>query len=527
MGLRPRNLTEYLLLLWHRKSLISLVTLGVIVATWWAINRLPNLYESRALIVLSGLQNEEGRQAAAAQVTLVTQQLNSRAVLDPLLERHQLYPNFPRDFQFLRFKQALKLDTKFRNYSPEIPEAVEVTFRHTDAAQAQRVLSDVVALFDHTNSEVSQQAAAELREISAKIGEVESQLRQLGARRAATGGSGPSVDWNALRAQRMAAASSVESLEDRQFTLERQIAAQREQISEQEKLAKATTVAAPSGQSGAHGALYVRRAELEAQLKDYATQYTDKNPKVVQARAQLAEINRQLSQLDSAAGGQAPATLTPEGRELRAMQRELARLETEQEVTRRELNRRKQTLDVLPKVSTGTGLSDFINPALLRSGGGESANNSILEAGYLQTRYAALLSRQDELQRVLQKPLERGLAPFWVLDKPSLPQLPIGPNRAKLKMMSLFIALLVGLGVAIALEVPRLLLLRDERDVAFYLNAPVVALLPETLTPSERGNRRRALFTRRLGYLLLALAAMPALALLIQRLEIMHMIAFR
>lgn len=521
-GLRPRNLSEYLLLLWRRKLHIAMLTLGLVGATWWAINRLPNQYESRALVVLSGLQSEEGRQVAAAQMTLVTQQLVSRAVVEPIIARHQLYPRFPRDLQVARFNQDLKLETKLRSFYPEMPEAVVATFRHADPAIAQQVLQDVVALFGHTNDSVAQQAAAEAREVGAKITEVESQLRQLGARTAAAA-PGPSFDWGAVRAQRQTTAASVEALQDKQFTLERQIAAQRQQISEQEKL---TQNVPPSLPSGAHGALFVRRAELEAQLKEYATQYTEKHPKVIQARTQLNEINRQLQQLDRVNRARAPLASTPEGRELRALQRELARLETEQEVTRRELTRRQQTLDTLPKLSTTGGLSDYLNPAprvVSPSGGG----GLVAEAGYLQTRYTALLNRQDQLQRVLQNPLERGLAPFWVLDQPNLPQQPVGPNRDKLKMMALALALLLGLGVAILLEAPRLLLIRDERDVAYYLNAPVVALLPETLTPHERANRRRATLTRKLAVIVLVLVAMPSLALLLQRLELVQLFALR
>lgn len=523
-SVRPRNMSEYLLLLWRRKLLIGLLTVGLASATWWAINRLPNQYESRALVVLSGLQSEEGRQAAAGQMTLVTQQLNSRAVVEPLIVRHQLYPKFPRDLQVARFNQALKLETKLRNYYPELPEAVVATFRHADPATAQRVLQDIVALFNRTNDQVAQQAAAEAREVSAKISEVEQQLRARGARQTAPRNPVATLDWGSLRAQRQAASASIETLEDRQFTLERQIAEQRQQISEQEQL---TQAAPPAAQSGAHGALYVRRAELQAQLKDYATQYTEKNPKVVQTRLQLAEVNRQLQQLDQASGSAPPLARTPEGRELRVLERELARLETEREVTRRELNRRQKTLETLPKVGSGAGLSEFLNPAPPVAANPQPSGGTVAELGYLQTRYAALLSRQDQLQRVLQRPLERGLAPFWVLDPPNLPQQAVGPNRDKLKLMALLVALLIGLAVAISLELPRLLLIRDERDVAFYLNAPVVALLPETLTPRERGNRRRLLLTRKLGVLVLVVLAMPLLALLLQRLEIMQLLAFR
>jgi uncharacterized protein involved in exopolysaccharide biosynthesis len=474
-----------------------------------AIKRLPNLYESHALIVVSGMRNEEWRQAAALEMTLVTKQLESRTILEPLIKRHGLYPGLPDDARVGRMIKSLKLETKLRNYYPELPEAVAISFRHTDPAVAQRVLSDVVALFTRTNETVSKQAEEEAREVESKVAHLENQLRKFGSR----GLRGP-YDLGMVRAERRAAASTVEALEDRQYALDRQILDQKRLIAEQQKLVKA---APPTSFSGAYGTLLVRKAELEAQLKDYATQYTEKNPKVVQSRNQIAEINRQLAQLSATSETQVAGT--PEGRELRSLEREMRRLETEMEVTQRELRRRKQTLATLPS---------FSEWASVGSGGGTGGmTGGLAEIGFLQSRYVSLLDWLDRMQLALASPIERGLAPFRVVDPPNLPQLPIGPDRQKLALIALCLALAIGLAAAVAVEGPRLQLIQNQRDAEFYLGAPVVALIPETLTPVERGHRRRMLMTRRLALIALAIAAVPVLAALLLQLEIIHMIAFR
>ena len=51
--LRPRGLFEYLEILWRKKLLIFLVAASVSIATLLIIRRIPNLYESRSLIVIS------------------------------------------------------------------------------------------------------------------------------------------------------------------------------------------------------------------------------------------------------------------------------------------------------------------------------------------------------------------------------------------------------------------------------------------------------------------------------------------
>ncbi|HMY70553.1 MAG TPA: hypothetical protein PLQ88_01880, partial [Blastocatellia bacterium] len=405
-----------------------------------------------------------------------------------------------------------KLETKMRGYYPETPEAVTLSFRYADPVVAQRVLNDVVTFFAGTNDLTARLATEEAKTIESKIAEVEAQLQQQTSRR---GGSRPSFDPRALRAERLAATATVESLKDKQYALERQIAEQRQEIAEQQKLVK---TAPPVKPGGAQGALLVRKAELEGQLKDFSTQYTEKNPKVTQTRNQLAEINQQLAQFAAANDNDAALSGTAESRELRALQRDLARLETEMEVTQRELSRRSTSLTDLPP-----GSAVPLLPAS-SEGGGQSG---MAETTYLQNRYVSLLDRRDRLQMALSAPGERGLTPFRIVDAPNLPLSPTGPDRSKLKLIALVVALAVGIGAAVLVEGPRLRLIRDERDAEYFLGAPVVGLIPESLTPHERGHQRRLLMTRRLLLLGAAAMAVPLLALVIYKLEIIQRIAFR
>src|SRR5262249_40406885 len=139
----------------------------------------------------------------------------------------------------------------------------------------------------------------------------------------------------------------------------------------------------------------------------------------------------------------------------------------------------------------------------------------------------SLLDRKDRLQMALAAPNERGLAHFRVVDPPNLPLSPFGPDRTKLKLIALAGALAFGLFFAAALEGARLRLVQDEPDAEDYLGAPVVGLIPQTFTPDERGHQRRVLLARRFILLALGLAAIPILAMVIYRLDIIQRIAFR
>jgi uncharacterized protein involved in exopolysaccharide biosynthesis len=515
-SVRPRALAEYLSLIWHRKLLIILIAAIVLKAAFTIINKLPEIYESRAALVVTARPSDDP-QVIGTQIVAVTQQVKSRVWLEPLIRRHQLSrPSEGIDDTVGRLSREIRLETRLREYYPQAPESVSIAWRNSDPKLAQQVVTDLVAIFNEANDSLRAEAVSEAARISSQIAEIEGPLGQLSKQRAAARSPRTSergVDDPAT--SRPALATSVDTLSDKQFALERQIAEQKQQIADQQKLASAAPSAARS--SGAYGVLLTRKAELEALLKDYATQYTEKNTKVIQARNQLAEIERQIAQLDSgsAAGSSAPAAASPELRELRSLQRELSRMETELEVTKRELERKKQMLAALPPSAPAQNSAD------------NTAGGSDLEAEYdrLSKRYVWLMERQDALQKMQTK--GAGAALFQTIDPPFLPQSPVAPNRRLLRLLALALALGLALLVVMLLELPRLFLIQNERDIDYYLGAPVLGLIPETLTPLEHSRARRQKAAWALGVGLLALTLLPALVILLDRLQIFHLLANR
>jgi uncharacterized protein involved in exopolysaccharide biosynthesis len=517
---RPRSLSEYVQVIWRRRLLFFLVAAVLLISTFIVIARMPDFYQSTASVVVAGKQ--EDRQIIASRVTTITERINSRSFLEPLIERHNLYPSAVArgaiESAVNNFRKDIKVSTKYRGDNPEM---LTITYRHTDPEKAKNVATDLVSTFDRMNNAVEQRMTEQANNITSEIAQIEERLNQLGQQRAIAASRSRAVAgvrgaFNEIRAQRAAAESSVETLVDKQFVLEQQMAEQKRQIADQEKLVKASPRDARSGSS--YGVLLVRKAELEAQLKDYQAQYTDKNPKMVQTQNQIAELNRQINELTS---GQGVATDSPESRELRSLQRELARMQTEMTIVQRELGRKQQTLSATPRVSVAASA-----PAV-------SADTSIpsiaseTDSQRLRDRYNLLLRQQDTLDR--DRLTAAGLEPgvFQIIDMPALPESPSGPDRMKLRLMALAAALALAFIVVAAVEFPRLYAIRDERDIDYYLGTRVVALIPESLTPAERGLNRRVLLTRRVGVLLVAALLVPGLVFLLNYLRIIQIFANR
>ena len=73
----------------------------------------------------------------------------------------------------------------------------------------------------------------------------------------------------------------------------------------------------------------------------------------------------------------------------------------------------------------------------------------------------------------------------------------------------------VGLLTVPIAEGRKLFFIRNTRDVEYFLGVPVLAAIPETLTPIERRRRWRNVFAARLALLLLVLA-IPAAVLVLK-----------
>jgi hypothetical protein len=111
-----------------------------------------------------------------------------------------------------------------------------------------------------------------------------------------------------------------------------------------------------------------------------------------------------------------------------------------------------------------------------------------------------------------------------MVNEPNLPQSPVAPNRAKLMGFALALALVAGLGAIALVEARRIATIQDERDVSYFLGVPTVAIIPRTFTVAERGRARQLAFKRRAIFLVIGAAAIPALALLLNTLEIFQIL---
>jgi hypothetical protein len=483
---RPRKFSEILGIAWRRKSSVVLIGIALLLSLWSIIERLPDSYESRGLVSIVSTAGLESA-IISGQITSATQQINSQSLLESIVNKCNPYPELKnKDDAVSKLRKKIKIDTKFRGYYPDGPESLTITYRHPDRMKARLVLNELFSIFSSSNVNIQEVLSNELSTLDNGIAKTEIEINNFiktSEKDKTTSPSRTTVDAVAVNTQRHTTTSGIEALNDKYYGYEQQIATLKKQISEEQKSLKLKATPAPA--STQFTLLQLKKNEIEVLLAGYATQYTDKNPKVLQARTQLVEINRQLSAV-------APTTNEPllspvaalEERELRDHQRELARLEIEFEVTKREIERKKQYLSSLPTVNRTTAFTKTETIPSIN----QTHDLSVPAYTNLVDRQKTLQLRRDTLQHQL----SGGAGIFHVVDEPTTTDAPVAPDRSLLKMIGIALAMSLGLIAALALEIPRIVRIQDEKDIEYFLGTPILAAIPETLTALE-GNRTKRL----------------------------------
>jgi hypothetical protein len=510
------------------------MALVMMIAAYVIIRRLPAVYESTTMVVVTHYpQGPDDPVGESTSFSAVIANLTSRGNLTGLIQRHKLYPDVKKfDLALDLLGKGVKsgLNIKMRGYGyPDAPESVRISYRYPDAATAQKVVVDLVSNFERANEAVRQRATGELTDLRGRIEEVEKRLQELGPVRdlemiRAQMATRMAADATVNRTQRMAVGTMIESLTDREYTLERQIAELKRQIDEQKRIVSSSMSNGVPTTNPATAALIIRRAELEAKIKGYTEEYTEKNPKLIDARAQLAMINKELAKLEASVSSGGAAFSSPEATELKRMEMEFNRLQTDLDVTRRDLARKSKTMEALP---AGTGNEQpLLSPGVDQAGAAGATSDTKTEHERLVERYKALLGKQDYLQKLAG--IADSTAPmFQILDPPNMPAVPVAPNRRLLFVFAAIFAVGFGLVIILILELPRFFIFSDERDVQYFLGAPVLALIPETISHSERSRHRRLRWTRNLVLLLFAAAIIPFLIVLIDRMGVFQILGSR
>lgn len=532
---RQRKLSEYARIALKHKWMIILPTIAIGLAIGYVVFRLPDIYESSTLIVVkpSTLPNSVvpmiTEETLTRELAGISQVVTSRSSLQPLVEKYDLYKEErlrgeAMEIIIEEMRKGIKVEVNTsRN---DITNGFNITYRGRDPKTTQAVAAELASKYVD-----EQTRGTELAGTSAK-GFIEEQVRlskeeldAIDTERLAY----LQQNMNNLPSQSQALVGRLTALHEEQKALIAEQgrlrdlgAAYRNSISditqnyEQQIVLNAEDTTDPKS-TQAWAELVRRRSEYEGELQNFLTQYTEKHPDIVAKRKQLEDIKAQQDQMIADWKNR-----IEERRQklTKLTDPRLMTLRTNIQMVEGDMDRQGRLLNETNKQIAE--LNSRINAIPNAEVGLEALDR---EYQTKKSNYDNLLLQQQKIVVGADAAREQQGGGIQVVDAANLPEKPVAPKRFAMTAGGFALGFALGVILVLAFELRRLLTIQTTDDAKHYTGLPVLASIPELLTPSEAlAIPRRKKLALAAGFAV-AVVAVPTLAFVLRLTHVFEKLA--
>jgi len=525
-------------MIWRRKWLIVLPALAVAVAVAWVVQRLPDVYESTTLLTVqpASISTSASPKLSDSDLTIrinnIGQQVMSRSTLEPMIERFNLYAVERRRgaamdelVERMRTKDVkLTLNTS-RN---EVTNGFVLGFRGPEKRVTQAVTEALASKYVAMQMAAAGSESQNTKEFfTEKLNQAKEQLDGIDKKRLEF----MTININSLPSESVALVGQLGGLREEQKARISEIGRLNDQLAANNKyiadLSKSNVQGVEEFIAGmqdpkstsAYAELVKRKAELKSEKGQLELIYKPAAPEMKAVQKQIDEIQGQMDEMvEEHKRKVAEQRKRLEDRidpRLTSYKGEIARVEGE-------LKRQQSLL-----AQTESQIASFGQ----RIGGvpGATVGLEAINREYLSAKavYDEMLKQQQNA--VLDSDIKNRAQgeSIAVIDAASLPEQPVAPKRPMLMLIGLIAGLGVGVVLAAAFEVPRLLTIQTTEDAEHYTGLPVLVTVPTLLTPREERNLKLRRIAFAVAGVVVAILSAPALAFVLSRLHIVEMIANR
>src|SRR5687768_655592 len=530
---RQRKPSEYLRIVWERKWLIILPAIAIATAVAWVVYRLPDVYESSTLIVVTPSTLPTSVVPTVTEDTItrslsgITQVVTSRSSLEPLIDKYALYQTEklrgePMENIIDKMRKDIKVEVNTsRN---EITNGFNIAYRGRDPRTTQAVTAALASRY------IDEQAKSSINSTTSAKQFIDNQALQALAELQAADqkrldfmqknvGNLPSEasslvgQLTGLREQQKTYISEVGRYQDRRSALTGQLALIKKS-SEQIKDEVIENTTDPKTTLG-WAELVKRKADLEAQMQRMLTELRPKHPDVLSKEAEIGSVKKEMDRMV----GEWQEKIKVKQEKLKDRpDLAVANLEAEIKLIDGEIKRQQK---LLGEIDSQIGLV----MTRINSVPGAEVQLGALDREY-QTKkgaYDALLIQQQKIGLGADAASQQQGEGIQVVDAAYLPSQPVAPKRLVLFAMGLGLGLGFGLLLAVAFEVPRLRTIQSREDATHYTGLPVLAAVPELLTAQEaRAIPRRRRLLLAVG-IAVTIISIPVLAFALRATHIFEM----
>jgi len=529
---RPRKLGEYANIARKRKWLILLPTIAIGLAIAYVVYRLPDVYESVTLIVVkpSTLPNSVvptiTEETLTRELTSISQVVTSRSSLQPLMEKYDLYHDErlrgePMELLIDQMRKQIKVEVNTSRH--EITNGFNITYRGRDPKSTQIVAAELASKYIDEQTKGTINAGTSAKQfIEEQVRTAKEELDTIDNQRLLY----LQQNINNLPSQSQALVGRLTGLHEGQKALiaeqgrQRDLgAAYRSQLAditksyEQEIVLAAENTTDPKT-TQAWAELVRRRSELEAARQNLLAQYKPKHPDVVSNQMQIDSVKREQDQMISEwktriEERKQKLTKLSDPR-LLTLKTQISMVDSDSERTQKLLSETNAQI---------ADLTARINAIPNAEVGIEAIDR---EYQTKKLNYDNLLAQQQKIVVGADAAKDQQGGGIQVVDPANLPERPVAPKRFALTVAGFGVGIVLGLLLAVLSELRRLFTIQTTEDAKHYTGLPVLASIPELLTPAEaRAIPRRHQLAMAAG-IAAAFVTIPALVFVLRLTHVME-----
>jgi protein tyrosine kinase modulator len=462
--------------IWARRKFLALsvlaATLGVALTIALAM---PGIYRSTATVLVARpeMTAPSARSPLTgeleARLNRIGEEILSRSRLEALLDKYDIYgPNQKADIEktVARLRRDIKVEMRAVDLGMQgrgSTVVFAVTFRGRDPATVASVTNKLAGLYVAENTAIRERRATEaVQDIKREVDDAQKRIdaqdkRTNDFKRRNMGQLPEQVSANLAMLERLNAQLALNN--HNQVIAAQRRTALRRRASENDTQAAATP----------EETLQMRLYQLNADLVKLQRQYTDKYPDVINTKTEIETTKKQLAELQATqpkSGAAAAKPAPPQNQD----DTEMAALKAEDERLRRMIAAYQSRVEMAPEREQEL-------PQLSRD--------------YRATRemYDAVLKRYHDAQAAVDVERRRAGEEFQILERAVAASEPSAPNRPKLILLGVVLALAVtGAAVMLAEQIDASFHSVD--DLRAFSKLPVLVTIPQIRTRADRVRRR-------------------------------------
>ena len=520
---RQRSPSEYLKIIRRRKWLIILPVIAVTSAVAWVVYRLPNVYESQTLIVVkpstlpTTVVPTITEDSLTRQLTSIAQVVTSRSSLEPLVIKYEIYKSErlrgePMESIIDMMRRDIKVEVNTsRN---DITNGFNITYYGRDPRITQAVTAELASKYinEQTKNTVNSTNSAkqfidnQVRQAQDELTLVDNkrlEFMQKNVGNLPTEATSLIGQLTGLRDQQKSLIAEVGRLQDRSSSLATQLTLIKKQ-SQQDIDDSAENTTDPKT-TLAWAELVKRKADLQSELQQLATELKPKHPDVLAKQAQLDSVSKEMDQMvaewkerilakQKKLQNRPDLSVAATEAQLQAVEGEIKREQKVLGENEKQINAIVQRINSVPGAEVALGALDR-------------------DYQTKKSAYDQLLLQQQKITLGADAASQQQGEGIEVIDPANLPSKPVAPKRLMLSGVGFAFGLGLGLLLTGIFEIPRLLTIQSSEDARHYTGLPVLIALPDLLTPEEARaipRRRRLLLGAAVA---ITVMAIPVLAL--------------